>query len=56
MACVSDMDILHIYPQMQADSGSLMHLLAAWDPERLLRISKWRSGTDNSKEVVRNYA
>ena len=56
MACVSDMDISHIYPQMQADPGSLMHSLAAWDPERLLWISKWRSGKDNSKEVVRNYA
>ena len=44
MACVSDMDISQIYPQMQADPGSLMHSLAAWDPERHLRISKWRSG------------
>ena len=56
MACVSDIDISHIYPQMQVDPGSLMHSLAAWGPERLLRVSNWRSGKDNSKDVVRNYA
>ena len=33
-----------------------MHSLANWDSEELLRVSKWRSGKENSKEVVRNYA
>ena len=56
MACISDMDIAGIYPQMQAELGSPMHTLATWEPERLLRLSRWKQTRGNPKDVVRSYA
>ena len=56
MACISDMDISRIYPQLHAEPSTPMHSLAAWDPERLLRLSRWKPIRGNPKDVVRSYA
>ena len=56
MAVISDMEIFNIHPPLHADPSTPMHDLATWDPERLLRISRWKQSRGQSKDVVRAYA
>ena len=56
MAVISDMEIFNIHPPLHADPSTPMHDLATWDPERLLRIPRWKQSRGQSKDVVRAYA
>ena len=56
MAVISDMEMFDIHPPLHADPSTPMQDLATWDPDRLLRISRWKQARGQSKDVVRAYA
>ena len=56
MACVSDMDLSQIYPQLHADPLTPLLTMATWEPERLQRMARWKQMRGEKKDLIRAYA
>ena len=55
MACLSDRPLASVHEGLQLPPDMPLHAFAAFDDERLLRISRWKSMPGNTKEIIRCY-